>query len=114
MIYPSKIWQLILPCVLVAATLEFCPALASNKLNSDLLPPDVTLSSPSAPSAAGSGSSSAPSKTPVPGTAGAAQSAPPKVSPMIQPPGGGTPNSGPAGNDQASQKPDPIATIETE
>jgi len=108
----AKLSELILLCVLVTAVLLLCPAFASKKLDPEFVPPDVTLPATSGPSAVSSVSGSAGSTAP--GMPGAAQPSSPQLPPSIQPPGGATATSGPPGNQPTSQKPDPIAIIETE
>jgi peptidyl-prolyl cis-trans isomerase B (cyclophilin B) len=110
----AKLSNLILLYLLISSVLQLSPALASNKLDPQFVPPDITLPSGGS-SASGAVSSPAASGTPAPGTAaGASPATSPNLPPSIQPPGGGAVSSGPQGNEQASNKPDPIATIETE
>jgi len=102
----SKLLKLILLYVL--CTLALSPAIATNKLDPEFVPPEITLPT------TGGGAAASLNTTPAPGTGGAAQPNNPKSPASTQQPGGGTQISGPPADPQASQKPDPIAIIETE
>jgi peptidyl-prolyl cis-trans isomerase B (cyclophilin B) len=107
--------KVMLACLLATLLVGSCPAWASQKIDSDLIPPDVTLPTTSRPSVDPNVTN-----TPAPGTAAGGQINPWKIPTQPQPPPVGS-GSGPAppppGSGAAAaepQKPDPIAIIETE